>query len=183
MLPWWGLMLLGQHLWRRGPVLWRTWVPARLWVSSWDQVVFTPRHDFSAQGCVFTLVFLDCRQHCRRLSRLSVRRESRSRSSTYSSTCTQPQLCWQQPLVLSTSCWWFWCWGEAAACSSRRFEWNCTAVSTKVGYNVWKGEEGCLSVTVFNREHRVDDRGRHIQSINEICEGINVSRACFHENL
>lgn len=43
MLPWWGLMLLGQHPWRRGPVLWRTWVPARLWVSSWDQVSIHPQ--------------------------------------------------------------------------------------------------------------------------------------------
>lgn len=40
----------------------------------------------------------------------------------------------------------------------------------------------CLSVTDFNREHRVDDEGRHLQSINEICEGINVWRACFCQN-
>lgn len=32
-----------------------------------------------------------------------------------------------------------------------------------------------LCVTVFNREHRVDDQGRQIRSINEISEGINVS--------
>lgn len=68
------------------------------------------------------LVCLYKRQHCRPVSRLSGRRALWSDSSIYSSTCTLLRLCWQQLLVLSTSCWLFWCWGETSpACSSSLF--------------------------------------------------------------
>lgn len=84
---------------------------------------FQPRHRLNAQVCVFTSLLLDSRQPCRRLSPSSVRRESRWRWSICSSTCTPLRLCWPQPLVLSTSCWWFWCWGEAAACELAGWVW------------------------------------------------------------
>lgn len=126
-------------------------------------------------------------QHCRRAFRFLESTELRWSAWIYSSTCSPLLLSWRLCLASLTSCWWSWCWGETSL-GFIRSQPHCVLQKQPTSRS-----HGCIGplfcwlmllsvllwlakvsvVSLVNREHSVDDDGRHTRAINYTSEGIN----------